>query len=346
MKKKMLTLIVIFGLVLNVGFSFAFIESAEQKKTEIEEQDKLILDIKDVKVKIQKIGSVYEYKANNGSLSLETINDPDSVANTVKKAVEGALKKSEYEIDIAAQLTLLVSYNESLTMSFSDNTFQPFYELEMILADSQTDKICNHTVKSFHAYPVPPSVPLESPYHDDKFDAKIDEENRKVAAVFMMMARGSSLEGPILMNDINVDQIERNIKKSLPFSKWERRLTKRDGRKIEIKEEKDKEGATPAVSVSGKWELSIQGVGVAMVLTVYFVQEETALTGKMKTPFGVFDLSGGTVSGNDIYFKMNLPIGSQEQELSFSGTIEGDRITGTVAQGTGESAEFTGRRIQ
>jgi len=82
-----------------------------------------------------------------------------------------------------------------------------------------------------------------------------------------------------------------------------------------------------------------------MKLVVDFVQEEAALSGKMTTPFGVFEFTGGTVSGNSISFEMNVSVGGQDLDLFFSGTVEGERMTGSAVQGGAGTAEFTARRI-
>lgn len=116
-----------------------------------------------------------------------------------------------------------------------------------------------------------------------------------------------------------------------------------DGKKFEIKEAKVREGEEPTINISGKWEISIEEAGLK--LTVDFVQEEAALSGKMTTPFGIFDFSGGTVSRNEIYFEMVLSVGGQDIDLYFSAVVEGDKMTGTVVQGTEGSTEFTAKRI-
>jgi hypothetical protein len=116
-----------------------------------------------------------------------------------------------------------------------------------------------------------------------------------------------------------------------------------DGKKFELKEAEVKEGEKPTVNVSGKWEISIEEAGLK--LTMDFVQEEAALSGKLTTPFGVFDFSGGTVSGNQVYFEMNLAVGGQDIDLYFTGVVEDDRMTGSVVQGTEGATEFTAKRI-
>jgi len=116
-----------------------------------------------------------------------------------------------------------------------------------------------------------------------------------------------------------------------------------DGKRFEIKEVSVKEGEKPTVNVSGKWELTVEGVG--MTFTIDFVQEEAALSGKMTTPMGVFDFSGGSVANKEIYFEMVLSVGGQEIDLYFSAVVDGDRMEGSVIQGTEGSMPFTGKRI-
>jgi hypothetical protein len=115
-----------------------------------------------------------------------------------------------------------------------------------------------------------------------------------------------------------------------------------DGRRFELKEAKAKDGEKPTVNVSGRWELVIDG---GTKVTVEFSQEEAALSGKMTTPYGIYDFSGGSVSGKDISFDMTMNAGGQSIDLYFSGSVEGETIRGSVAQGGQGSGEFTGKRI-
>jgi hypothetical protein len=115
-----------------------------------------------------------------------------------------------------------------------------------------------------------------------------------------------------------------------------------DGRKWEPKDTAGKTGEKPAVNVSGKWEIITEGLPK---FTVEFSQEEADLSGKMVTPFGVFDFTGGSVSGKDISYEMNISVGGQEIDLYISGTVEGDTVRGTIVQGTAGSSEYTAKRI-
>jgi hypothetical protein len=115
-----------------------------------------------------------------------------------------------------------------------------------------------------------------------------------------------------------------------------------DGRRFELKEAKAKDGEKPAVNVSGRWECTIEG---GLKVTAEFTQEDAALSGKMTTPFGAFDFSGGLVSGKDISFDMTINAGGQSIDLFFSATVEGETMRGSVVQGGQGSGEFTGKRI-
>jgi hypothetical protein len=117
-----------------------------------------------------------------------------------------------------------------------------------------------------------------------------------------------------------------------------------DGKRFEYKEAKPGEGEKPTVNVTGKWELSIEGQ-MGMRLTIDFSQEEAALSGKLITPFGAFDFTGGVVSGKDVSFEISISVGGQDIDLFFLATVEGEKMRGSVVQGGAETAEFTAKRI-
>lgn len=115
-----------------------------------------------------------------------------------------------------------------------------------------------------------------------------------------------------------------------------------DGRHFDFTKPKAAGGEKPTVNVAGHWEISIPDAGLN--LTADFVQEEGDLSGKISTPFGIFDFTGGTVSADQIYFEMSISAGGQDIDLYFSATVTGDTMRGTAIQGAEGSAEFTGKR--
>ncbi len=120
------------------------------------------------------------------------------------------------------------------------------------------------------------------------------------------------------------------------------RMVFADGEKVVLKDAKAAEGEKPTVNVTGRWEITAEGIPK---LTLDLVQEEGELSGKLNTPFGVFDFTGGSVSGKDTYCEINLSVGGQTIDLYISGTVEGDTMRGTIVQGTSGSAEYTAKRI-
>ncbi len=118
-----------------------------------------------------------------------------------------------------------------------------------------------------------------------------------------------------------------------------------DGKKFDIEKKEVKKGEKPGVNVTGKWEFEIDTEMGVITMTAEFNQEESSFSGKLITQFGTFEFSEGVVSGNEISFDVSISFGGQDIELSFSGVVEGDIMTGTVIQGTEGSAEFTAKRI-
>ena len=116
-----------------------------------------------------------------------------------------------------------------------------------------------------------------------------------------------------------------------------------DGAKFDFKETKPGEGEKPIVNLTGKWEMTLEEMG--MKTTVEFTQEEASLSGKMTLPFGTFDFTGGVVSGNTLSFEVTLSAGGQDIDLFISGSVEGERMTGSVVQGGAGSTDFTAKRI-
>ncbi len=117
-----------------------------------------------------------------------------------------------------------------------------------------------------------------------------------------------------------------------------------DGTRFELKETKPGDGEKPTVNLSGKWEMILEEGG-GQKLTLEFVQEEAALSGRMVMSFGTFEFTGGVVSGKTFSFEIALSAGGQDIDLFVSGSVEGDRMTGSVVQGGAGSAEFTAKRI-
>ncbi len=98
------------------------------------------------------------------------------------------------------------------------------------------------------------------------------------------------------------------------------------------------------VDVSGKWQLTSEGPRGTQTSTITFQQEGTALSGRIETRMGWLPFEGGSVEGNTITFKIVRSMGERSMEMTYSGTVEGDTITGTMSTPRGETP-WTAKRV-
>jgi hypothetical protein len=96
--------------------------------------------------------------------------------------------------------------------------------------------------------------------------------------------------------------------------------------------------------IAGKWESIRETQRGTMTSTFTFEVDGAKLTGTVGSQRGDSDISDGTIEGNKISFKMVLTMGDRTIELVYSGTVEGDTITGTMRTPRGEQP-WTAKRI-
>ena len=99
--------------------------------------------------------------------------------------------------------------------------------------------------------------------------------------------------------------------------------------------------AQDAPSVAGDWALTVMGMTVDMTLMV----DGTNLTGTIHGPMGDVDVTG-TVDGTNVKFGATVNANGQQFQISFSGTIDKDTITGTLDFGGQGGTDFTAKRKQ
>ena len=97
------------------------------------------------------------------------------------------------------------------------------------------------------------------------------------------------------------------------------------------------------MSVTGTYKLTINTPMGTRTPTLILKEEGGALSGTFAGQMGTTEFSGGTAEGNSVKFDVSISAMGQEITLSFSGTIEGDSISGSVNTPRGAS-EFTGTR--
>jgi hypothetical protein len=89
--------------------------------------------------------------------------------------------------------------------------------------------------------------------------------------------------------------------------------------------------------VSGEWDVVYNTPGGSRPLKLVLSVDGEKLTGTAKRPSGDVPVEG-TVKGNDISFFYTINYGGNELTLTFSGTVTGDEMSGTVIIGSTEES--------
>ena len=98
------------------------------------------------------------------------------------------------------------------------------------------------------------------------------------------------------------------------------------------------------VDITGKWESTRETQQGTMTTTFTFERDGGKLTGTLGSQRGDMEISDGTIEGNKISFKLVMTRGDRTIEMTYSGTVEGDTITGTMQTPRGEQP-WTAQRV-
>jgi imidazolonepropionase-like amidohydrolase len=116
-----------------------------------------------------------------------------------------------------------------------------------------------------------------------------------------------------------------------------------DGRKYESREP-GRPTEPPALNLTGIWKLSVTTQQGNQESTAELnMAEDGTLSGTVTGPRGTASLTGGWVSGTQFHFTLSLSMGPRTVEASYTGTVEGERLTGAARFGR-VSSDFTGTR--
>ena len=110
-----------------------------------------------------------------------------------------------------------------------------------------------------------------------------------------------------------------------------------------------------AQDLTGTWEISTQGGrGGPQTSTLVLAQDGETLTGTMTFSLGgrggrgggpqELEVSNGTVDGNSFSFIVTLSFQGNSFDLNYSGTIDGDEMSGTRGGPRGGGQPFTGEK--
>jgi len=99
-----------------------------------------------------------------------------------------------------------------------------------------------------------------------------------------------------------------------------------------------------AVDVTGDWELTMETRRGEMTRDVKFVQEGENLTVTMEGFRGGEVTGEGTVKGNEIEWTITRSTPRGEMTITYTGTIEGDTMSGEVQMGDRGSVKWTAKK--
>jgi len=103
--------------------------------------------------------------------------------------------------------------------------------------------------------------------------------------------------------------------------------------------------AAEAAVATGRWALTMNTPQGSMEATLTLQQNDATLTGSIASQMGSLDISQGTINGNAFSFTIALETANGTMIITFSGTIQGTRMTGTMNLGQMGTADFVGTKL-
>src|SRR5207253_8606861 len=103
--------------------------------------------------------------------------------------------------------------------------------------------------------------------------------------------------------------------------------------------------AGAAAAVAGQWELRLEFGRGSANHSVVLEQEGAKLAGTHHAEFYSSDLSG-TVTANTVRFRSAFRVEGQGLSYAFTGTVDGDKMSGVVNLGEYGETKWTAQRHQ
>ena len=105
-----------------------------------------------------------------------------------------------------------------------------------------------------------------------------------------------------------------------------------DPKTVKIAEKMDwSKGAAPSVNASGKWNVTADAGGQQIPITFNLKQDGSNFNGSLSSDLGGGSFENGKVSGKMLRGTARVEVQGQQMELKLEGTIEGDKMTGTLS---------------
>ena len=103
-------------------------------------------------------------------------------------------------------------------------------------------------------------------------------------------------------------------------------------------------GEAPTVDVTGTWDVTSETEMGSISSRMILKQVGASFDGTTQSDFGKSKIKDGTVSGNSISFVVVFSMGGETMEIEYTGTVEGERASGS-AEGPFGSIEWTAKRV-
>ena len=106
--------------------------------------------------------------------------------------------------------------------------------------------------------------------------------------------------------------------------------------------------AAPAVAqtnLTGDWEVTINSPQGANSSTCTLKQDGDKVSGVLKSPMGELPFSGGTLTGDQLKFAFTVNVQGQGLEITLTGKVDGDTITGKAEFGGFGEGDWTAKRM-
>lgn len=97
------------------------------------------------------------------------------------------------------------------------------------------------------------------------------------------------------------------------------------------------------MAIDGNWNLTMQSPMGARDVTAELTSSGNTIGGNFTGAQGAAPVAG-TIDGNAVSFAATVQGPMGQMELKFSGTLDGDSMSGTVAFGAFGSGTFTGSK--
>ena len=97
-------------------------------------------------------------------------------------------------------------------------------------------------------------------------------------------------------------------------------------------------------AVLGAWEMTLETPRGSMTQTLTFVADGDELSGSAMARNGTIQLQSIAFEDGRLTFQVTRTLRNREITQSYSATIQGDQMTGTIPGGRGGAREFTAVR--